>query len=82
MGPKIFLNRTSVLKLLQFHSITVLSQLGRSYYTCAELWASIRLRAAIYLVNHINEASKGQIILKGLFGILRFFQKTNEQIRF
>ena len=27
--------------------------------------------------------TKGQIILKGLFGILRFFQKkTNEQIRF
>ena len=60
MGPKIFLNRTSVLKLLQFHSITVLSQLGRSYHTCAELWAAIRLRAAIYLVNHndqIKEAS-------------------------
>ena len=26
--------------------------------------------------------TKGQIILKGLFGILGFFQKTNEQIRF
>jgi hypothetical protein len=26
--------------------------------------------------------SKGQIISKGLFGILGFFQKTNEQIRF
>ena len=25
---------------------------------------------------------KGQIILKGLFGILQFFQKMNEQIRF
>ena len=25
---------------------------------------------------------KGQIIPKGLFGILGFFQKTNEQIRF
>ena len=26
--------------------------------------------------------TKGQIISKGLFGILGFFQKTNEQIRF
>ena len=25
---------------------------------------------------------KGQIISKGLFGILGFFRKTNEQIRF
>ena len=27
-------------------------------------------------------ATKGQIISKGIFGILGFFQKTNEQIRF
>ena len=27
-------------------------------------------------------ASKGQIVSKGLFGILGFFKKTNEQIRF
>ena len=26
-------------------------------------------------------ASKGQIISKGFFGVLEFFQKTNEQIR-
>jgi hypothetical protein len=26
--------------------------------------------------------AKGQITSKGLFGILGFFQKTNEQIRF
>ena len=25
--------------------------------------------------------TKGQIILKGLFGVLEFFQKTNELIR-
>ena len=30
----------------------------------------------------ILETFKGQIISKGLFGILGFFQKTNEQIRF
>ena len=29
-----------------------------------------------------NMIDKGQITSKGLFGILRFFQKTNEQIRF
>ena len=29
-----------------------------------------------------KKCSKGQIISKGLFGILGFFQKTNEQIRF
>ena len=28
------------------------------------------------------QSSKGQIISKGIFGILGFFQKTNEQIRF
>ena len=27
-------------------------------------------------------STKGQITSKGLFGILGFFQKTNEQIRF
>ena len=29
-----------------------------------------------------HEQVNGQIISKGLFGILKFFQKTNEQIRF
>ena len=29
-----------------------------------------------------NKSPKGQIISKRLFGILGFFQKTNEQIRF
>ena len=62
MGPKIFLNRTSVLKLLQFHSITVLSQLGKSCNTCAELWAAIRLRAAIYLVNHNDQIKETRLL--------------------
>ena len=30
----------------------------------------------------VFEITKGQIISKGLFGILGFFLKTNEQIRF
>ena len=36
-----------------------------------------------YLVpQSVHDAAKGQIISKGLFGILGFFQKTNERIRF
>ena len=31
---------------------------------------------------NFRRISKGQIISKGLFGILGFFQKTNEEIRF
>ena len=33
-------------------------------------------------LNHVFIVHKGQLISKGLFGILEFFQKTNEQIRF
>ena len=36
-----------------------------------------------YLVpQSVHDAAKGQIISKGLFGILGFFQKTNERICF
>ena len=34
------------------------------------------------LFDLLGGATKGQIISKGLFGILWFFQETNEQIHF
>ena len=50
----------------------------------SEEWAKIPI---VYIVDPLCShtkilASKGQIISKRLFGILGFFQKTNEQIRF
>ena len=38
------------------------------------------LETCIHTMYYVH--SKGQIISKGIFGILGFFQKTNEQIRF
>ena len=35
-----------------------------------------------YMQKKRYDSAKGQIISKGLFGILGFFQKTNEPIRF
>ena len=40
----------------------------------------VLFRFCFFIFSLINY--KGQIILKGLFGILEFSQKTNEQIRF
>ena len=37
---------------------------------------------SIYMYEEASFSTKSQIILKGLFGILGFFQKTNEQLRF
>ena len=40
-------------------------------------------RVFFYLHSKVSAYSKGQLILKGLFGgILEFLQKMNEQIRF
>ena len=50
-----------------------------TYALCAHLLYSVKY-VIIRITTEGNTFTKGQLISKGLFGILEFFQKTNQQI--
>ena len=46
----------------------------RAYFKASQKWSLFDMRS-------LSNGTKGQLISKGLFAILQFFQKMNESIR-